>query len=105
MCTGRFCSPGAEQFSFFIVDDHIVLCFIREQNDTTLAVLHHFVTILHWSTTEIEHAPFGIEFISFVVMAENDVLLGIRGQPMRQQSGAGQCSRLLYELSSFHIRQ
>ena len=64
-------SPGADQFSAFIIDDHIVLCFIGEQNDASQFILHHFMTIFYRVLRCIYLAPFRIDAVAFVVMSKN----------------------------------
>jgi hypothetical protein len=74
MRTGIFRAPGGEQLAAAVVDQHIILRFVGNQQNTPLLVLHHLVTILHRVACRIGFAPYGINAVAFVVVAQNGFL-------------------------------
>ncbi len=71
MGAGIFMSPAAEQLSTLIINEHIVFCFIRQQDDAAQFVLHHLMTIFYRVLRRIYLAPVGIDAVAFVVVTEN----------------------------------
>ena len=67
---GKAIPPAVQQFARPIVDQYVVLRFIRQQQDPPAPIHHQFMTILHRMPC-IKHAPFGIHPISKIAMSDD----------------------------------
>src|SRR4051812_32673255 len=89
MSAGKLRSPLMQEPSLLVVNDHIVLNVIGEQNDMTLLVPHQSMAIVHWSFRP-QHAPLRNSPVTELLLTKNLASLRThldRGRGTNHKSG------------------